>query len=187
MKIWITRHGQTRLNKARRMQGQIDEPLNKTGVMQAKEARKRIGRVTFDAVYASPLKRAIITGAYVGGVRPEKVIVDDRLIEVDFGRYEMKKYYLLGPAMSLYWACPELMPCPKTVEPVASMVERSSSFLREIENMDYENVLISCHGGIMRALCGYMMDRPNGICWRPKPKNCEIRVFDGHGEYTRIL
>ena len=41
MKIWITRHGQTNLNKKHLMQGRTNEPLNDTGRMQAKEARKR--------------------------------------------------------------------------------------------------------------------------------------------------
>ena len=186
MKIWITRHGQTRLNKLRLMQGLTDEPLNKTGIMQAKEARKRIGDVHFDAVYASPLDRAIKTGAYIGGVKPSEVIIDERLIETDFGKYEKRKYYLLGPAMTLYWTCPEIFPAPETVETVESMVKRSSSFLKEIEQKDYDNVLISCHGGIIRALCGYMMDRKNGIYWRPKAHNCEIRVFDGHGDFQTM-
>ena len=68
MKIWITRHGQTKYNKMKLMQGRTDEPLNETGIAQAKAARERIGDVHFDAVYASPLDRAIVTGAIIGGV-----------------------------------------------------------------------------------------------------------------------
>ena len=33
-------------------------------------------------------------------------------------------------------------------------------------------------GGIIRALRGYLEERKNGIKWRPKPKNCEIRVYE---------
>ena len=110
MKIWITRHGQTRLNKARLMQGLTDEPLNEKGLEQARMARQRIGDVHFDAVYASPLNRAIMTGAIIGGVDPSEVIIDKRIIEANFGNYEQKNYYLLGPSMTLYWAVPEIFP-----------------------------------------------------------------------------
>ena len=37
MKIWLTRHGQTNLNKSRLMQGRTDEPLNENGIRQARE------------------------------------------------------------------------------------------------------------------------------------------------------
>ncbi len=178
MKIWITRHGQTNLNKKELMQGLTDEPLNATGIRQAEEARKRIGDVTFDAVYASPLDRAITTASIIGNIPKEKVIIDPRIIETDFGIYEQRPYKKMGLAMSLYWALPEIFPAPKTVETIASMTERSSNFLRELEKKDYENVLVACHGGIIRALCGYLSDKRNGIVWRPKPKNCEIRVYD---------
>lgn len=178
MRIWLTRHGQTDLNKKRLMQGLTDAPLNETGVAQAKAARERIGDMHFDAVYASPLQRAIVTGAIIGDVRPEEVRIDRRLIEADFGRYEQRKYYQMGPFMTLYWALPEVFPAPDTVETVASLVERSSSFLRELEQKEYENVLVACHGGIIRALRGYLEDRKNGIRWRPKPQNCEIRVYE---------
>lgn len=42
MKIWITRHGQTALNKQKLMQGLTDEPLNETGIQQAKKPEKRL-------------------------------------------------------------------------------------------------------------------------------------------------
>ena len=178
MIIYLTRHGQTNLNKARLMQGLTDEPLNETGLAQARAMREKIGDVHFDAVYASPLNRAVMTGAIIGGVDPSEVITDPRIIEADFGVYEKKKYYLMGPAMTLYWTLPEIFPAPKSVETTASLRERSSSFLRELEEKNYGTVLIACHGGIMRALSGYLEDKKNGLAWRPKPHNCEVRVYE---------
>ncbi|MCR5667099.1 MAG: histidine phosphatase family protein [Eubacterium sp.] len=187
MEIWITRHGQTNLNKQRLMQGLTDEPLNDTGIAQAKSARRAISDVTFDAVYSSPLDRAITTASIIGNVPKDRVIIDPRIIETDFGRYECANYNHLGLAMSLYWALPEIFPAPKSMETIASMRERSSSFLKELESKDYERVLISCHGGIIRALCGYLADKKNGIVWRPKPHNCEIRVYESVNGKHRFL
>lgn len=178
MKIWITRHGQTDLNKKHLMQGRIDKPLNETGIAQAKAVREMIGDITFDAVYASPLSRAVTTASIIGNVDKNEVIIDSRIIETDFGKYDCRKYTGMGPKMTLYWALPEIFPAPKTVESVSEMVARSSEFLRELEKKNYENVLVTCHGGIIRALKGYLEDRPNGIKWRPKPKNCEVVVYE---------
>ncbi len=187
MKIWIIRHGQTKLNAQHLMQGCYDEPLNDVGITQAKRTRERIGDVTFDAVYSSPLKRAKATACIVGNVTEEDLIVDERIREVDFGDYELCPYDKMGIRMSLYWALPEIFPAPKTVETVKEMVDRTSDFLRELEKKDYENVLVACHGGIMRPLCGYLTNRRNGLMWRPRPTNCEIRVFESLGGRHRML
>ena len=177
MKIWIARHGQTDLNHDRRMQGLTDCPLNEKGIRQAKLSRQNIGNVQFDAVYASPLQRAQLTGSIIGGVDLKDLHIDERLIEVDFGRYEKCKYYLMGPAMTAYWAFPKIFPAPATVETLDAMKARASSFLRELEKMEYDNVLVACHGGIMRALCGYLDEAPDGLHWE-RAKNCEIRVYE---------
>ena len=178
MKIWLTRHGQTDLNKKKLMQGLSDMPLNDTGIAQAKSVRAMIGDVTFDAVYASPLDRAITTASIIGNVDKAEVIVDPRIIETDFGKYEQRHYGLMGPFMTAYWVLPEVFPAPKSVESIPSMVKRSHGFLRELEKKDYENVLIVCHGGIIRAIRGYLEDSPKKVVWRPKPKNCEVRIYE---------
>ena len=169
------------------MQGLTDEPLNDTGLAQAEAMRKIIGDVHFDAVFASPLQRAIKTASVIGGVDAGNILIDNRLIEVNFGKYELKPYQAMGPAMTLYWMLPEIFPAPDTVETIRSMVDRSTSFLRELEKKDYENVLVVCHGGIIRALCGYLEDRPRGIKWRPKPHNCEIRVYESKDGAHRLI
>ena len=127
MKIWIARHGQTELNRKKLMQGRTDAPLNEKGIAQAKQSRKNIGDVHFDAVYASPLQRAILTGSIIGDVDPSEIIVDPRIIETDFGRYEKRRYYALGLPMTAYWTMPRIFPAPPTVETIDSMKERASS------------------------------------------------------------
>ncbi|MDD7305481.1 MAG: histidine phosphatase family protein [Peptoniphilaceae bacterium] len=187
MRIWLTRHGQTDLNKKKYMQGLIDSLLNEKGLEQAKSARASIGDIKFDAVYASPLERAIKTAEIIGNVERDKIIIDQRLIEVDFGKYDNRYFASLGLKMSLYWLYPEIIKTPKTVETLQSMIDRASSFLKDIEKKDYEDVLIVCHGGIIRALCGYLEDRPNGIKWRPKPKNCEIRIYESNNGKHKFI
>lgn len=177
MNIYLTRHGQTNLNKARLMQGQIEEPLNDTGRQQAREASMTVKDIKFDAVYSSPLERALETASVIGNLPVSEIIIDERLTEVSFGKFERVSYYKLGLRMTLYWMFPEIFKCPDTVESIASMVKRSSSFLEELQSKNYENVLIVCHGGIIRALSGCLENRKNGIKWRPKPKNCEIRKY----------
>jgi len=192
MIIWLTRHGQTELNRQRLMQSYTDAPLNETGIAQAEMRRRdiltRFPGITFDAVYASPLQRAVTTGAIIGGVDETEVIRDARIVEANFGRYEMKKYYLMGMRMALFWVCPEVFPAPPTAETAASMIERAHGFLRELEQKDYENVLVSCHGGILRVLTGYLEDRPSGYLWRPHPHNCEVRVYESqNGSHHKVI
>lgn len=136
MKIWIARHGQTNLNKAHLMQGHTDEPLNETGIAQAHTMRERIGDVHFDAVYASPLHRAITTATILGDVPEAEVQIDPRVIEVAFGKYELRQYERQGIWMSAFWLLPEVFPAPPTVETIAQMKERSRSFLQELEQKD---------------------------------------------------
>ena len=189
MKIWVTRHGQTELNAKKLMQGRSDIPLNEVGIAQAKAAREKIGDIRFDAVYASPLQRAVKTAAIIGNVDPADILIESRIIETDFGKYEQKPYGSLGPWMTLYWALPELLPAPGTVETTRQMRERSHGFLKELEEhyTGEENILVVCHGGIIRSIRGYLEDVPSGYVWRPRPENCEIRVYECRDGQHRLI
>ncbi len=178
MKIYVTRHGQTDYNKKRMMQGRSDIPLNEVGIAQATARRKTLGDIKFDAVYSSPLIRAVKTAQIIGNVPEEEIIKDERIIEANFGKYELMNYYGTGIPMMLYWSFPELFKAPEGVETIQEMIDRTSSFLKELEQKDYENVLVACHGGIIRPIRGYLENKKSGIIWRPRPKNCEIFVYE---------
>ena len=187
MKIYVTRHGQTDYNKDRLMQGRSDIPLNETGTAQAQATKEKIGDIKFDAVYASPLIRAVQTASIISGYAQEDIIKDERIIEADFGKYEKANYMKLPLPMKLYWMYPEVFSAPKTVESIKSMVKRTSEFLKELEEKDYENVLVVCHGGIIRPIRGYLEDAKRGFIWRPRPVNCEVFVYESIDGKHRLV
>lgn len=68
MLFYLVRHGQTDWNRAGKIQGTTDIPLNETGRQQAEQLaivlKERSGypaKTRIDAVYASPLARAFQT------------------------------------------------------------------------------------------------------------------------------
>lgn len=56
MKIYMIRHGETDWNKKRKLQGQVDIPLNEFGKLLAKETAPALADVPFAVCYTSPLK-----------------------------------------------------------------------------------------------------------------------------------
>jgi broad specificity phosphatase PhoE len=56
--LYVTRHGQTDANLARRVQGQGDTPLNATGLAQAETLAEYFSRHPVDRIVSSDLPRA---------------------------------------------------------------------------------------------------------------------------------
>ncbi len=86
--ISTLRHGLTELNRDKRVGGHTDAPLLEEGRRQAEEARANFAGTPFDAVIASPLKRAIETAAIVTGLSQEQMVIEPLCIERHFGQME---------------------------------------------------------------------------------------------------
>lgn len=59
--VYLVRHGQTILNKYRRMQGWCDSPLTEKGIGDGKQAGKNLADIKFDFAYHSDTTRAART------------------------------------------------------------------------------------------------------------------------------
>lgn len=127
MIIYITRHGQTKMNAENRAQGRNGSPLNEMGIEQAKELRRKFEneKIIFDYIYSSPQERAIQTAKISTG--REDIIIDDRLNVYDLGSADgllMSEIKITGtvPDMSIY----------KGVEKLEDYKKRIYSFINEI-------------------------------------------------------
>ena len=86
-RVILWRHGQTDWNAQSRFQGQADIELNEVGRAQAARAAELLGAVTIDAVYSSPLRRALATAHAYADPRGMTVVEDARLVEINVGTW----------------------------------------------------------------------------------------------------
>ena len=70
LEIILARHGETDWNVAEVFRGRVDVALNETGVRQAELLGEYLSGVKIDAVYSSPLKRALETAEALLAIMP---------------------------------------------------------------------------------------------------------------------
>ncbi|XP_078091630.1 putative fructose-2,6-bisphosphatase TIGAR A [Mustelus asterias] len=93
--VTLVRHGETRYNKAKVLQGQgVDEPLSEFGFKQAKAAGQALREIRFSHVFSSDLQRAKQTASAIVlenscGHKLE-IVSDTRLRERKYGIAEGK-------------------------------------------------------------------------------------------------
>lgn len=95
LRVLIIRHGETRENVERIIQGQLDTDLNEKGRLQARLTGEYLSSTRIDRIISSPLRRAADTAkAIVDGQSSRKIHLefDDRLKERGFGVLEGKVY-----------------------------------------------------------------------------------------------
>ena len=90
--IWLVRHGQTELNKARRYQGAGNSPLTPFGEQQAAALAWRLRRVPFRVALVSPCLRAQATAETILASRQTVFVDDPRWAETSHGRWEGLTY-----------------------------------------------------------------------------------------------
>lgn len=81
----VLRHGQTDWNLEHRFQGHADIPLNARGIGQAEAAASALKGEHFDAVYSSPLARAMQTAELL--CPSADIHTDPRLMEINVGSW----------------------------------------------------------------------------------------------------
>lgn len=192
MDIYLVRHGETDWNKARKVQGSTDIPLNEYGIELAKITFKGLDKegISFDYAFTSPYIRAVKTAEILLSDSPVSAILDSRIRELGFGAYEgayipeidtNKDYEGIKDCFS----CPESYKATKGAESFEQLFERINAFWNEkilpLEGSCH-NVLITCHGAVIRAFLSIFNHMELKDYWTMHQYNCavnRIHVEDG--------
>ena len=155
MKIYTARHGQTDWNKAHRIQGRTDVPLNATGVRQAEELRERARGIKLDVCYSSPLVRAAETAKIIVDGKCE-IVYDERLMERRYGKFEGEtetNYRWTGMLEHDRWDI-VADTAERGMERATEVLVRARGFLDRVlaENSADAQVLVVAHGDFLKAL-----------------------------------
>ena len=212
MEIFMVRHGETEWNRQRRLQGRTDIPLNDAGLAEARRAAKALRDVNFDRIFTSPLQRARKTAEILRGSREIPVTAEPLLIEVSFGVGEGIQLHsvALGGERIEGFADSKALPAsdneavraavlrffrdPGHYEPVdgaESITEvkaRALAFLDVLRPLEgsCERVLVTAHGGIIRAILDVIEELPDEEFWSGQLlPNCGAAVAElSDGKFT---
>ena len=143
--IYLLRHGQTDWNKAGRMQGQTDIPLNQTGIEAAYRAVDFVLQKKITSIYSSDLLRAKQTAEIINSYLNVSLNFDERLREIAYGDIEGK---LKEEITTKMWVLFNEMPEKIKAESFERIYDRVKSFFSELDPK--ENVMIVTHAGFIR-------------------------------------
>jgi probable phosphoglycerate mutase len=143
--FWYLRHGETDWNAQGLSQGNVDIPLNPTGLAQARSAAQRLRNRGIATIVSSPLSRARVTAEIAAEALSLPVHIDDDLREVRFGVQE-------GHPMSDWfaaWIAGNFT--PEGAESFAELRQRAVSGVNRAIALP-PVVLVVAHGALFRAL-----------------------------------
>lgn len=187
MKIYLIRHGETDLNKHRRLQGQSDFLLNDYGRKLAAVTGEALKEVPFDIVFSSPLSRAYETAKLVLGGRDIPIIKDKRIQEISFGEFEGMSYHpqnyeLSDPDFMNFFNAPESYRVPKGGESFEEIIARTGDFWRTITtDPQYQGktILVSTHGCALKAILANIRQTSVAEFWGSGVhKNCAVTIVE---------
>lgn len=166
----------------------FDPPLSERGERQARVVGERLSVDRVDAVYASPLKRALETGREIARHHRLEPIVMDDLREVEIFRdmpSDRSAIDYMGQDLLIGIRERMLRERKWDVYPYS---ESSFAFRKRTVNAvesiiaasEGKRVVVACHGGVINSYIGHIIGVDYDMFFRPA--HCSISiVFSGHG------
>ncbi len=101
----------------------------------------------YDVIYSSPLSRCKLLSNQI----TNSVVFDNRLMEVNFGDWEGKKWDNINQTELNYWMENYITSPPPNGESLTDLMLRFSNFISDLKQTPHSKILIVTHAGIIRC------------------------------------
>jgi alpha-ribazole phosphatase len=148
MNLYLIRHTKVDV-KPRVCYGQTDVDVAPTFTEEAQKVKEEIQDIPFCKIYSSPLKRCQKLSEFLFA---DKITFDDRLMELNFGNWEMQEWDKITGSEYHKWMNDYIeTPCLNG-ESFRELHKRVGSFIEDLKKEQFENVAIVAHGGSIRSI-----------------------------------
>jgi broad specificity phosphatase PhoE len=178
-RVYLIRHGEADWNVEGRLLSFTDQPLSAAGERQAAELAAALSGITWDRAYSSPRIRARRTAELVlaGGQDPPDLVIDERLVEMDFGPYEGWSEADLAADPLAVTRRRDNVEIPG-VEPEATVASRATSFFADLAGVT-GTTLVVAHGRFLRILIvAAVLGAPPSLSTQLRMRNCRPAVVE---------
>lgn len=161
--LFLARHGETDWNRANRVQGHTDIPLNEEGRRQAERLAARLAGFEIHAIVASDLVRAAETARIVGAAMGLAPVLSPAWREIGLGELEGRDgtgaRRDFGELVSA--AARQEAPLGAGAETFSAFEARIVAGLAQIGREHAgRNVLVVSHGGTLKTLIAHLLGLP---------------------------
>ena len=161
--IIFLRHGQAENNTKKILAGRSPNVnLTQTGLEQAEQAGEMLKSLNISAIYTSPIDRALQTAQIVSKHCGLEAVTDDRLIELDMGKFTMMPYNEIfekygNVFLKFYQGSDEVS--ENGVETFSQVQKRVTEMVDSVLNKHKdENVVLVTHMDPIKAMIGKVLD-----------------------------
>ena len=151
MEITLIRHTSVNVPSGT-VYGFTDVEVAETFPEEAEKVAQALATEKFDLVYSSPLSRCRKLAAYCGYTSPR---LDDRLKELNFGSWEMKRWDEIEDPLLGKWYKDWIHLPAGNGESFTEQYLRVAAFLDELRQKEYKKVCLFVHSGVLRCALIY--------------------------------
>jgi broad specificity phosphatase PhoE len=186
IRLYLIRHGETEYNQQRRIQGGgSNTDLNNTGRKQARNVALYFKDKPIDAVYSSPLKRALFTAKAIAYYHNLEVHIEKDLREIDVGELEGVPLTELSTDLSSILLGFEEGDGSKQLPGGESLLDvrrRTMVVVKRIAADKPGSAVIVGHYFVVLSIITAVLDMPPRNIRRMRIKNGSISIVDFEGE-----
>lgn len=162
--------------------------LNETGRMEAQRLADRLRGITLQAIYSSPLERALETAETIARSMKLEVSKNSAFDEVDFGDWTGKSFDTL--ASDERWRRFNSVRSTTRIPGGESFLEVQARVIAELEKLSAqanERVAIVSHADVIKAALGYFTATPIDLLQRIEISPCSVSIVAMNQGDPRLL
>jgi phosphoserine phosphatase len=178
--IILARHGQTAWNVGEVFRGQSDIELDETGLKQAQLLAEYLNKRKIEAIFSSPLQRALKTAQIIASYHKLEVQVTQGLNDLSFGEWEgkpSKEVQQKDPVLFAQWvATPHLVRLPGG-DSIDDLTKRVLKLVNEVVEKYQGTVVLVAHRVVHQALILALLGLDNSHFWNIRMDTAAITTF----------
>ncbi len=168
--VYLIRHGESEFNRRDIFRGTIDVPLNEHGGFQAEALGRVLGKVDLNAVYSSPLARAVNTAHMVALPHDLEVEIDPSFNNIRLGAWQGKAKSYIAEEYPDEWEMWKRTPTKLLIpdgESLGEVRERAWGKLKHLVQREHprESIAIVTHRSVIKTLLGALVGLDVGYFW----------------------
>ncbi|HSA59549.1 MAG TPA: histidine phosphatase family protein [bacterium] len=189
LEILLIRHGQTDWNRDRRIMGRKPVPLNKAGRAEARALAKALKGVKIDALYTSPVLRAVETAEHLRDGRKTAIRHAQEMAEIDYGRWIGKTFEEVIPekAFRVYHKTPRKAQAPGG-ERMRDVYRRTIRFIETIRRRHKAGrIAVVSHADVIKTVLVHYLGMDYDHLLKFRIDNASISLLWFYKDRARVM